>query len=99
MFGTEDVPLVASPAASPGSEEDDLASVSALESELVDDETKSLRFGKTSMTEEVFKPLVEKNTLNKDLVRLSKDEKVPKPEPDECVVFKDYFIVGLHFPI
>jgi hypothetical protein len=37
--------------------------------------------------------------LNKVLVRLSKDEKAPKPEPDECVVFKGYFIVGLHFPI
>jgi hypothetical protein len=51
------------------------------------------------MTEEVLASLVERNTLNNDLVRLPKDERVLKLEPDECVVFKDYFTADLCFPI
>lgn len=99
MSSAKDNPPVASPLASPASKEEDLTSVLALESKIVDDEMKSLRFGKKLMIEEVLTSLVERNTLNNDLVRLPKDEMVLKLEPDECVVFKDYFTAGLCFPI
>lgn len=61
MSGSEDVHLVASPeesaAASPKSDEEDLEDVLASESELVDHDTKSLRFGKTLVTDAIPFPL------------------------------------------
>jgi hypothetical protein len=83
MSSVEEIP----PMASPDSEDDDLAYVDTSKSELVDDEMKSLRFGRSLMIEEALTPLVQRKTLNRDLVRLSEIEAVPKPQPDECVVF------------
>ena len=72
----------------------------SFESELLEDDTKSLRFGKTLVSEAILQSLIDnKRTLEKDLARLPKDETVPLPEHDECVVFKDYFTVGLRFPV
>lgn len=65
----------------------------------MNDDTKSLKFGKTMMTGGILKNFADKGTLNRDLARLSTDEKIPKPEHDECVVFKDYFTAGLRFPV
>ena len=95
ISSVEEIP----PMASPDSEDDDLVHIDASESELVDDEMKSLRFGTSLMTEKALTPLVQRKTLNRDLVRLPENEIVPKPRPDECVVFKDYSTIGLRFAV
>ena len=95
ISSVEEIP----PMASPDSEDDDLVYIDASKSELVDDEMKSLRFGTSLMTEKALTPLVQRKNLNRDLVRLPGNEIVPKPRPDECVVFKDYSTIGLRFAI
>ena len=80
-----------------GSEED-LSDVSASESELVGDDTKSLIFGKTLMDEAKLQWTVTNRMLEKASVRLLGGETTPKPEPHECVVFRDQFSVGLRIP-
>lgn len=62
----------------------DLADVEVFELEFVDDETKWLRFGK-SLTDEAC--------------RAPWNEIILKLEADECVVFRQFFTVGLCFPI
>lgn len=61
-----------------------LGSMSALEFELVEDDTKSLRFGKALITNEMLMPPYEKMIVNTDLVRVPGDEVILKPQPDEC---------------
>jgi hypothetical protein len=40
--------------------------------------------------------MVKNRILEKADVRLpTQNETIPKPEPDECVVFRDYFAAGL----
>ena len=67
--------------------EEDLSDVSASESELVGDDTKSLLFGKTLMDETELQWMVTNRMLEKASVRLPQGETTPKPEPHECVVF------------
>lgn len=50
------------------------------------------------MTEKILQSIAAKRVLDKKLVRLPGDEVIPKPKPDECVVFREYFATGLHFP-
>lgn len=88
-----------SPAGSNPSLDENLSDVSASESELVDDEGKSLKFCKTLMDEEELGKLIRNRMVEKVNVRIpSDDELVPKPRPDECVVFWDHFTAGLRFP-
>lgn len=54
--------------------DDDLASVTASESELVEDDTKSLRFGKILMIEKIFQTMAGKRILDRALARLPGDE-------------------------
>ena len=77
---------------------EDLSDVSTLESELVGDDTKSLIFGKTLMDEAELDWMVTNRTVEKAYVRLPKNETTPKPEPHECVVFRDQFSAGLRLP-
>ena len=67
--------------------------------ELPDDEMKSQKFGKSLMIEEALGPFIQMKTLLRDQVCLLGKEIVPKPEPDEAVILKDYFTVGLQFPV
>jgi hypothetical protein len=79
--------------------DEDLSNVSALESELVGDDTKSLNIGKSLFDESELQWTVKNRMLEKADVRLPpQNETVPRPEPDECVVFRDYFAVGLRMP-
>ena len=77
---------------------EDLSDVSASESELVGDDTKSLIFGKTLMDEAELDWMVTNRMVEKASVCLPKNETTPKPEPHECVVFRDQFSVGLRLP-
>jgi hypothetical protein len=76
-----------------------LFDVSALESELVGDDTKSLNFGKTLMDEAELDWMVKNRMLEKADARLPfEGEMIPKPKPHECVVFRDQFTAGLRMP-
>jgi hypothetical protein len=94
MSSVEEIP----PVASPDSKDDDMTYVDASESELVDDEMKSLRFGRSLMIEEALTPLVQRKTLNRDIVRLSEIEKVLKPQLAKCVVFRIILVLGFASP-
>lgn len=87
---------VNSPMASHKSDEEDLDSVSASESELIEDDTKSLHFGKSLFGEEELQKMVSRRIVERNLVRLPTDE---EPTQDKCVVFKDQFTAGLRFPV
>jgi hypothetical protein len=80
-----------------GSEED-LSNVFAFESELVGDDTKSIIFGKNLVDEAEFQWMVTNRMLEKASVHLLEGETTPKPEPDECVIFRDQFTAGLRMP-
>jgi len=77
---------------------EDLSNVSASESELVGDDTKSLIFGKTLMDEAELDWMVTNRMVEKAYVCLPKNETTPKPEPHECVVFRDQFSARLRLP-
>jgi hypothetical protein len=79
--------------------DEDLSNVSASESELVGDDTKSLNFGKFLFDESELQWMVKNRMLEKADVRLPpQNEIIHRPEPDECVVFRDHFTVGLRMP-
>ena len=78
--------------------EEDLSDVSASESELFRDDTKSLIFGKTLMDEAKLQWTVTNRMLEKASVRLPHGETTPKSEPHECVVFRDQFSSSLRIP-
>ena len=68
---------------------EDLSNVSASESELMGDDTKSLNFGKTLMDESELEWMVTNRMIERAFVRLPEGETTPKPKPHECVVFRD----------
>jgi hypothetical protein len=79
--------------------DEDLSNVSASESELVGDDTKSLNFGKSLFDEFELQWMVKNRMLKKADVRLPpQNEIISRPEHDECVVFHDYFAAGLRMP-
>jgi hypothetical protein len=86
-----------SPAGSePSVSDKDLSNVFVSESELVGDDMKSLNFGKSLFDESKLQWMIKNRMLEKADVRLPpQNETVPRPEPDECVVFRDHFTAGL----
>ena len=66
---------------------EDLSDVFAYESELVGDDTKSLKFGKTLMDEKELDWMVTNHMVERASVRLPRSEVVPDPKPYECVAF------------
>jgi hypothetical protein len=79
--------------------DEDLSNVSVSESELVGDDTKSLNFDKSLFDESELQWMVKNRMLEKADVRLPpQNETIPMPEPDECVVFRVHFTVGLRMP-
>jgi hypothetical protein len=56
-------------------------------------------FGKSLFDESELQWMIKNRMLEKTDVRLpTQNEKIPRPEPDECVVFRDYFAAGLRMP-
>ena len=66
---------------------EDLSDVSASKSELVGDDTKSLKFGKTLMDDKELEWMVTNQMVERASVRLPRNKVVPDPKPHECVVF------------
>ena len=77
---------------------EDLSDVSASESELVGDDTKSLKFGQTLMDDKELEWMVTNQMVERASVRLPRNEVIPDPKPYECVVFRDQFVARLHMP-
>ena len=77
---------------------EDLSNVSASESELMGDDTKSLNFGKSLMDENELNWMVTNRMLERASVCLLGDDMIPKLKPHECVVFRDQFTAGLRMP-
>jgi hypothetical protein len=78
---------------------EDLSNVSVSESELVGDDMKSLIFEKSLFDESELQWMVKNRMLEKADVRLAThNDIIPRPKPDECVVFRDYFTSGLRMP-
>jgi hypothetical protein len=100
MFDPEKIVSENSPLESNQSDSgEDLSDVSASESKLVGDDTKSLNFGKTLMDEAELDWMVKNRMLEKADARLpSEGEMIPKPKPHEYVVFRDQFTAGLRMP-
>jgi hypothetical protein len=79
--------------------DEDLSNVSASKSELVGDDMKSLNFGKSMFDESELQWMVKNRMLKKADVRLPpQNETIPRPEPNECVVFHDYFAASFRMP-
>lgn len=51
------------------------------------------------MTEKILQGMAGKRILDRALARLPDDEVIPLPEPDEFIVFREYFSVRLCFPV
>ena len=47
----------------------------------------------------VNKGYLETNSLGHQQFRPPGKETIPQPKPYEAVVFRDFFVVGLHFPL
>jgi len=77
---------------------EDLSDVSASESELVGDDTKSLNFGKTLMDDKELDWMVANRMVERASVRMPKGETIPKLKFHECIVFRDQFSSGLRMP-
>ena len=77
---------------------EDLSDVSASESELVGDDTKSSKFGQTLMDDKELDWMVTNQIVERASVRLPRNEVIPDPKPYECVVFGDQFAAGLRIP-
>jgi hypothetical protein len=68
--------------------DDNLLDVSTFESEVVDDDTKSLKFGKSLMDDQEVAWMVTNRMLEKSSILLPKGETTPDSKPHECVVFQ-----------
>lgn len=66
---------------------------------MVDNEAKSLEFGVSLMDDVTLPPFVQTRDMVHNLVCLPWSKVVLNPEAHECVMFKDFFIAGLWFPI
>jgi len=66
---------------------EDLSDVSMSESELVGDDTKSLKFGQTLMDDNELDWMVTNRMVERASVCLPGNEVVPDPKPHECVIF------------
>ena len=80
------------------SSSEDLSDVSASESELVGDDTKSLNFGKTLMDDKELDWMVANRMVERASVQMPEGETIPKLNPNECVVFRDQFSAGPRMP-
>ena len=82
--------------------EEDLTNVDADPSELMGSREKppaTLIFGLSWATRELVESYVQKGYFGPGVCRAPGDEITPDPRDGECVVFRDFFAAGLHFPL
>lgn len=63
------------------------------------DEAVSFEFGPTRVTLEDLDYFAKCGWFSRDLARLPEDEAVPRPRGDEVVVYREFFLAGLRFPV
>lgn len=61
-------------------------------------ENVSFEFGLSRVTESELDSFAKRGWLDRGLARATKGEVVPKPEDDEVVVFREFFLAGFCFP-
>ena len=78
-----------------------LSDVDADPSELMKQEkhAPTLRFGPSVMSAALIESFVEREYFPTGVCRLPQGEETPTPEDGECVVFRDFFVAGLRFPL
>jgi len=81
--------------------EEDLSNVDADPSELMkkDRPAPTLRFGPSAMSTALIESYVERGYFPAGVYRPPQAEETPNPEDGECVVFRDFFVAGLQFPL
>jgi len=82
-------------------DEEDLSNVDADPSELMkkDKPAPTLRFGPSLMSAALIESYVERGYFPAGVCRPPQAEETPNPEDGECVVFRDFFVAGLRFPL
>ena len=59
----------------------------------------TLRFGLSLATKALVDGYVQKGYFESGVCRASEGEDTPNPREGECVVFCDFFVAGLRFPL
>ena len=80
---------------------EDLSNVDADPSDLMKREkpAPTLRFGPSVMSAALIESYVERGYFPASVCRPPQVEETPNPEDGECVVFRDFFVAGLRFPL
>ena len=81
--------------------EEDLSNVEADPSELMKREkpAPTLRFGPSLMSAALIESYVERGYFSAGVCRPPQAEEMTDPKEGECVVFRDFFVAGLRFPL
>ena len=81
--------------------EESLSNVDADPSELMKKEkpAPTLRFGPSLMPAALIESYVERGYFSAGVCRPPQGEETPDPQDGECVVFRDFFVAGLRFPL
>ena len=81
--------------------EESLSNMDANPSELMKKEkpTPTLRFGPSLMSAALIESYVERGYFPAGVCRPPQAEETPDPQDGECVVFHDFFVAGLRFPL
>ena len=82
-------------------DEEDLSNVDADPSELMkkDKPAPTRMFGTSVMSAALIESYVERGYFPAGICRPPQAEETPNPEDGECVVFRDFFVAGLCFPL
>jgi hypothetical protein len=82
-------------------DEEDISQVDAEVSELIGREKPeaTLRFGPSLVSAALLASYVDRGYFGDGICRAPKGEETPVPHDDECIVFRDFFVAGLRFPL
>lgn len=95
------VKQIARPATPEDLDSKDLGNVETSSSELETMKDKlepSFYFGKSMVTQSLIATCVERCYFMQDIAHAPKGETMPEPKANECMVFRDFFKVGLRLP-
>ena len=81
--------------------EEDLSNIEADPSELMKREkpAPTLRFGPSLISAALIESYVERGFFPVVVCQPPRAEEMPDPQDGECVVFRDFFVAGLRFPL
>lgn len=73
----------------------DLEGAEVSDLELIDDETKSLKFGRSSVTKDVLSDYISRWIVSEDLVHAPRKGDTPAPNPNKDVVLDSWSLLFL----